>query len=108
MTCATPIGADLARSLVIGLGADCPTAAALARVMVGRQGNAIDVYNLADWPPAAIHRVTTDFVARGWLSRVDTGWLLDRAKSRWALHPSSTAQPRCARSCRTMGWRRPS
>jgi len=76
MTCAMPIGSDLARSLVIGLGADCPTAAALARVMVGRQGNTIDVYNLADLPPAAIHRVTADFVARGWLSRVDTGWLV--------------------------------
>jgi hypothetical protein len=74
MICTAPIGADLARSLVVGLGADCPTAAALARVMVGRQGHAIDVYNLADWPAAAIQRVTADFVARGWLSRTDTGW----------------------------------
>ncbi len=39
MISATPIGSDLARSLVVGLGADCPTAAALARVMVGRQGS---------------------------------------------------------------------
>lgn len=74
MTHAAPIGADLARSLVVGLGADCPTAAALAGVMAGRQGYAIDVYNLADWPAAAIQRVTTDFVARGWLSCTDTGW----------------------------------
>ena len=63
MICAAPIGSDLARSLVLGLGADCPPAAALARVMVGRQGAAIDLYNLADWPPAAIHRVTADFAA---------------------------------------------
>jgi hypothetical protein len=74
MTWAAPIGADLARSLVFGLGADCSTAAALARVMAGRQGYAIDIHNLADWPAAAIQRVTSDFVARGWLSRTDTGW----------------------------------
>ncbi|MGA2637952.1 phospholipase D-like domain-containing protein [Methylocella sp.] len=42
--------------------------------MVNRQGGTIDIYNLADWPAAAIHRVTTDFVARGWLRRTDTGW----------------------------------
>lgn len=74
MTWAAPLGADLARSLVVGLGADCPTAAALARVMAGRQGYAIDIHNLADWPAAAIQRVTSDFVARGWLSHTDTGW----------------------------------
>jgi len=74
MTGVAPLGADLARSLVVGLGADCPTAAALARVMAGRQGHAIDAHNLADWPAAAIQRVTLDFVARGWLSRTDTGW----------------------------------
>jgi hypothetical protein len=44
--------------------------------MVGRQGNVIDVFNLADWPTASIQRVTTDFVTRGWLSRVDAGWLV--------------------------------
>jgi phosphatidylserine/phosphatidylglycerophosphate/cardiolipin synthase-like enzyme len=71
---AAPLGADLARSLVIGLGADCPTAAALARVMTGRQGYVIDVHNLTDWPAAAIQRVTSDFVARGWLNRAETGW----------------------------------
>jgi hypothetical protein len=74
MTGVAPLGADLARSLVVGLGADCPTAAALARVMAGRQGYAIDIHNLADWPPAAIQRVMSDFVARGWLSQTDTGW----------------------------------
>jgi len=76
MTEGAPLGADLARSLVIGLGADCPTAAVLARVMAGRQGHAIDVHNLADWPAGAIQRVTSDFVTRGWLSRTDTGWLI--------------------------------
>ncbi|GLI95287.1 phospholipase D-like domain-containing protein [Methylocystis echinoides] len=74
MTEMASLGADLARSLVVGLGADCPTAAALARVMAGRQGYAIDVHNLAEWPAAAIKRVTSDFVTRGWLSRTDTGW----------------------------------
>ena len=74
MTWAAPIGADLARSLVLGLGADCSTAAALARAMAGRQGYAIDIHNLAGWPAAAIQRVTSDFVTRGWLSRTDTGW----------------------------------
>jgi phosphatidylserine/phosphatidylglycerophosphate/cardiolipin synthase-like enzyme len=76
MTCAATIGADLARSLVIGLGADCPTAAALARVMAGRHGTTIDVYNLADWPTSAVQRVITDFVARDWLRRLDAGWLV--------------------------------
>jgi hypothetical protein len=42
--------------------------------MAGRQGYAIDVHNLAEWPAAAIKRVTSDFVTRGWLSRTDTGW----------------------------------
>ena len=69
-----PIGADLARSLVLGLGADCPTAAALARLMAGRPGYAVDVHNLADWPAASIQRVTADFVARGWLSSTDATW----------------------------------
>lgn len=76
MTAAAPVGADLARSLVLGLGADTATAAALAHEMAGRQGCAIDVHNLADWPAAAIHRVTSDFVARGWLSCTDTGWTI--------------------------------
>lgn len=74
MTGGVPIGADLARSLVLGLGADCSAAATLARVMAGRRGNTIDVHNLADWPAAAIQRVTTDFVTRGWLNLTDTGW----------------------------------
>ena len=69
-----PIGADLARSLVLGLGADCPTAAALARLMAGRPGYAVDVHNLADWPAASIQRVTADFVTRGWLSSMDASW----------------------------------
>jgi hypothetical protein len=42
--------------------------------MAGRQGHAIDVHNLADWPAAAIQRATSDFVTRGWLSRTGTGW----------------------------------
>jgi hypothetical protein len=74
MTREAPIGADLARSLVLALGADCSAAATLAAVMAGRRGNTIDVHNLADWPAAAIQRVTTDFVARGWLNLTDTGW----------------------------------
>lgn len=74
MTGVAPLGADLARSLVVGLGADCQTAAALARVVAGRHGYAIDIHNLADWPAAAVQRVTSDFVARGWLSRTDAGW----------------------------------
>jgi hypothetical protein len=44
--------------------------------MASRHGYTIDVHNLADWPSAAIRRVTSDFVARGWLSRTDTGWLV--------------------------------
>jgi hypothetical protein len=76
MICAATIGSDLARSLVIGLGADCTTAAALARMMAGRYSTAIDIYNLADWPTAAVQRVTTDFVARDWLRRLDAGWLV--------------------------------
>jgi hypothetical protein len=70
------IGSDLARSLVLGLGADCPTAAALARVISGRNGTAIDLNNLEGWPTGAIQRVTNDFVSRGWLSPADGGWLV--------------------------------
>lgn len=76
MTAGAAIGVDLARSLVLGLGADCPTAAALARVMEGRQGNAVDVHSLADWPTGSILRVAADFVTRGWLSRTEAGWLV--------------------------------
>lgn len=74
MTLEVPIGSDLAQSLVLGLGPDCTAAATVARVMAGRHGQIIDVHSLAGWPVAAIQRVTTDFVTRGWLSRTDTGW----------------------------------
>mgnify|MGYP000917382488 CR=1 FL=1 len=73
---ATSIGADLARSLVVALGSDCATAAAVARAMIGRHGRSIDFYNLRDRPIGAIQRATNDFVARGWLSRSDVGWLV--------------------------------
>lgn len=76
MTATAAIGVDLARSLVLGLGADCPTAAALARAMEDRQGNVVDVYSLANWPTGSILRVTSDFVTRGWLSRSEAGWLV--------------------------------
>ena len=42
MTAVALIGSDLARSLVAGLGADCPAAAWLARAMSGRHSS--------DWP----------------------------------------------------------
>lgn len=108
MTWAAPIGADLARSLVLGLGADCSTAAALARAMAGRQGHAIDVHNLADWPAAAIHRVTSDFVIRGWLSHTIPVGRSGRDRSHLDLRRSSTALPRCEQSCRMKAWQPPS
>jgi hypothetical protein len=74
MIAAVPIGSDLSRSLVAGLGMDCPAAAALARAISGRHGTVLDFHGLADWPVGAMRRVTNDFVARGWLSRSDGGW----------------------------------
>jgi len=58
----------------MGLGLDCATAAVLARAMVGRQGSAIDPYNLEDQPGGAVKRVTDDFVSRGWLRHSVVGW----------------------------------
>jgi hypothetical protein len=68
------IGADLAQSLVTGIGADCVTAAVVARAMAGRHGSSIDLYSLGDQPIGAVKRVTDDFIARGWLSRSEAGW----------------------------------
>jgi hypothetical protein len=68
------IGADLARSLVAGLGADCSTAAALARAMNGRDGDTIDSSSLAGQSAGALRRVTKDFAARGWLRHKADGW----------------------------------
>jgi hypothetical protein len=76
MTAAAHIGSDLARSLVVGLGADCPAAAALAHAMSRRHGSVLDFYGLTDLPAGTKRRVTSDFVARGWLSRCDGGWLV--------------------------------
>jgi hypothetical protein len=68
------MGADLARSLVAGLGAYCVAAAALARAIDGRVGNTIDSSSLPDQSAGALQRVTDDFIARGWLSRTVGGW----------------------------------
>jgi hypothetical protein len=76
MTWPALTGSDLARSTVVGVGADCPTADARARAMSGRYGTPIDVYGFADWPAGASQRVTKAFVARAWLSRSDRGWLV--------------------------------
>lgn len=105
MTATAAIGVDLARSLVLGLGADCPTAAALARAMEDRQGNVVDVYSLANWPTGSILRVTSDFVTRGWLSRLEAGWLVGPRQMPSASRHSLMAQPRCGQSCRMGAWR---
>jgi PLD-like domain len=74
MTGQVSIGADLARSLVDCLGADCGVAAALASVVRSHPEYAIDKQTFVAWPTPSVARVTADFVARGWLTPSGAGW----------------------------------
>jgi hypothetical protein len=68
------LGTSLSRSLVVSLGADCATAAELARLIVERPGGLVDAKSVAFASKSALARVAGDFVRRGWLTVVPTGW----------------------------------
>jgi hypothetical protein len=68
------LGTSLSRSLVVSLGADCATAAGLARLIVDIPGGLIDANSIAFAPRSALARVADDFVQRGWLTIIPTGW----------------------------------
>jgi hypothetical protein len=108
MTWAKPIDADLAWSLVVGLGADCPTAARLARdSRAGRvRHRRLQSSRFASGCDPARH----DGFCRPGLGEPPpiAAEGLDQVKSYLGLHPSSTALPRCERAYRMTAWRRPS
>ena len=55
-------------------GRICATAAELARLMVERPNGTIDASSIAFASRSALARVAADFVLRGWLSSISTGW----------------------------------
>lgn len=81
MSAVPSIGVDLASSLVQRLGGDCAAAAELAQIMTDRYGSTIDLHSLAHLPTAAVQRIISDFVARNWLYRSDTGWRVGPAQA---------------------------
>lgn len=70
----TTIGSSLSRSLVTELGDDCAAAAQLAATIADRNGGTIDGASLPAMPRVTLARVASDFVHRGWLSPIASGW----------------------------------
>jgi hypothetical protein len=70
-----PIGDGLARSLVESLGNDCTTAAAVTRIMFASPTGGVDHESVRFFPIGPTRRVLADFVRRGWLVPVDSGWV---------------------------------
>lgn len=68
------IGSSLSRSLVAELGDDCAMAAQLAAAMAERLAGTIDATSLPSMPRPALARIATDFVRRGWLTPIASGW----------------------------------
>ncbi|WLA69212.1 hypothetical protein [Bradyrhizobium diazoefficiens] len=68
------IGSSLSRSLVAELGDDCAAAAQLAAAIVDRPGGTLDSSSFPAMPRATLVRVAADFVRRGWLSPIASGW----------------------------------
>ncbi len=73
MSVAAPIGDDLARSLITGLGADCAAAASLARVVILSQAGWIDLRRIDGYQPSSLARAAADFTSRGWLISSKSG-----------------------------------
>lgn len=69
------IGSSLSRSLVAELGDDCAMAAQLAAAMADRSpAGTIDASSLPSMPRPTLARVAADFVRRGWLTPIASGW----------------------------------
>jgi PLD-like domain len=68
------IGSSLSQSLVAELGDDCAAAAQLAAAIADRPAGAIDGASLPSMPRATLARVAADFVRRGWLLPIASGW----------------------------------
>lgn len=74
MTSAPTVGEALGKSLVAALGADCRTAALVARVLQLSPSGRLDAARLANVPAGAAQRVLVDFERRGWVIAVADGW----------------------------------
>lgn len=70
-----PIGESLAKSLVETLGQDCATGALVSRTALAGPNDLLDLGRLKGAPAGALERVLRDFVRRGWLSAVGSGWV---------------------------------
>jgi hypothetical protein len=69
------IGSSLSRSLVAELGDDCAMAAQLAAAMADRSpAGTIDASSLPSMPRPTLARIAADFVRRGWLTPIASGW----------------------------------
>lgn len=80
MTRPAPIGDALGRSLVTALGADCTSAALVARRVENHRDGPFDFTSLSAIPRGALVRITADFVQRGWLVTAGNNW--DRGPNR--------------------------
>jgi len=73
------IGSSLSRSLVAELGDDCAMAAQLAAAMADRApAGTIDASSLPSMPRPTLARIAADFVRRGWLTPIASGWRIGR------------------------------
>jgi hypothetical protein len=68
------LGEAMAKSLVVCLGADCVTAAALAAAADVRRGGLLDLFILSGLPRSSLERVAADFEGRGWLVKQGDAW----------------------------------
>jgi hypothetical protein len=72
---ASPIGSQLARSLVQALGDECGVAASLARFAASRPEERVTALDFAFLEGAGVAaRVAAEFSARGWLVQDADGW----------------------------------
>jgi hypothetical protein len=69
------IGSSLSRSLVAELRDDCAMAAQLAAAIADRSpAGTIDASSLPSMPRPTLARIAADFVRRGWLTPIASGW----------------------------------
>ncbi len=68
------LGTSLSRSLVASLGGDCGTASEVARLIAERPEGTLDEKSLSFASKSALTRIAEDFVRRGWLTTMPSGW----------------------------------
>ncbi|ABD07235.1 hypothetical protein RPB_2530 [Rhodopseudomonas palustris HaA2] len=73
------LGSSLSRSLVAELGDDCAAAAKLAAAITLRRSGSIDEASLPALSRPVLDRISADFVRRGWLTPLVSGWLIGPA-----------------------------